>query len=53
MGIARDIGGEDVFFESKGEAIATIFKRLDPEICQRCTARIFNECKSVPPPPPP
>ena len=53
MGIARDIGGEDVFFESKGEAIATIFKRLEPEICQRCTARIFNECKSVPPPPPP
>ena len=52
MGIAKSIGGEEVFFESKGEAIAAIFKQLDPDICQRCTVRIFNECKAVPRPSP-
>jgi SulP family sulfate permease len=35
-------------FPDKLTAIATIFKRLDPEICRHCTARIFRECKTAP-----
>ena len=34
-------------FASKSVAIADIFTRLDPEICRRCTARIFYECQQV------
>ena len=49
MGILNEIG-TDHLYESKGEAIASVFKRVDPEICKRCTARVFNECKSIPPP---
>jgi len=41
--------GTETIFETKNEAIAHIVTtRLDPEICARCTARIFHEC---PPPP--
>ena len=36
-------------FADKRTAIASIFSKLDPDICRRCTARIFWECKSVPP----
>ncbi len=38
-----DIGTDNIF-ESKEEAIATIYERLDRTRCDRCTARIFNEC---------
>lgn len=41
--------GRDHVFGSKAEAIGEIFCRLDPEICRRCTARIFEECAAVPP----
>ncbi|BAZ95326.1 sulfate transporter [Thiohalobacter thiocyanaticus] len=44
------IGAENIF-EGKGEAIRTVFDRLDPDICRRCTARIFNECASREPTP--
>src|SRR5690606_34226560 len=37
--------GEDRIFDAKHVAIADIFSRLDPEICRRCTARIFYECQ--------
>ena len=40
--------GKDVTFESKGEAIAEIFNRMDRSICRRCDKRIFNECGTVP-----
>ena len=40
--------GEDNLFESKGEAIAEVFNRLDRNICQRCEKRIFSECQSLP-----
>ncbi len=39
----KAIGGDHVF-DSKTDAIATIFKRLDPDICRTCKARIFREC---------
>ena len=46
-GFTRVLGPEHQF-PDKRVAIATIFKRLDKDICQRCTARIFWECQSVP-----
>jgi SulP family sulfate permease len=48
-GYLLDIG-TDYIYESKAEAIADIFTRLDPEICKHCTARIFIECRTVPGP---
>ena len=40
--------GEENMFDSKAEAIAGIFERLDPDICSRCDNRIFLECSSRP-----
>jgi len=40
--------GPEHQFPDKRVAIATIFAKLDPQICRTCTARIFWECKSVP-----
>ncbi len=53
-----DAIGEDNVFDSKGDAIAGIFGRLDKSICSTCTRRIFVECQTIPvpgesePPPP-
>jgi SulP family sulfate permease len=46
-GYMADIG-EDNLFDSKGEAISEVFKRLDRRICQRCDVRIFSECQGLP-----
>ena len=46
-----DVLGPEHQFSDKFTAIATIFTKLDPEICRHCSARIFQECASVPPPP--
>lgn len=51
-GFTRLLGPEHQF-PDKRSAIATIFTRLDPAICRQCTARIFEECKTVPGPNPP
>lgn len=48
-GFTRLLGAEHQFAD-KRSAIATIFTRLDPAICRQCTARIFDECRSVPGP---
>ncbi len=48
-GFTRLLGPEHQF-PDKRTAIATIFTRLDPQICRTCTARIFWECKTVPTP---
>lgn len=48
-GFTRLLGPEHQF-PDKRTAIATIFPKLDPEICRQCRARIFWECQSVPPP---
>jgi sulfate permease, SulP family len=42
--------GPEHQFPDKFTAIATIFNKLDPEICRHCTARIFWECQSAPGP---
>ena len=43
-----DALGEDHFFDSKSEAIQTIFLKLQRESCKKCERRIFQECQSVP-----
>ena len=48
-GFTRVLGPEHQF-PDKRTAIATIFNKLDKGICQRCTARIFWECQTVPGP---
>jgi len=40
--------GEDAVFRDKREAIARIFEALDPGVCARCRARIFEECPARP-----
>jgi len=42
-----DIGTDNIF-ETKEEAIAYIYERLDRNICDHCTARIFLECGPPP-----
>jgi SulP family sulfate permease len=37
-------------FATKGQAIAAIFERLDRRVCATCRARIFEECRRLPPP---
>ncbi len=42
--------GEENVFRGKQEAFATVFQKLDRDICATCRARIFLECKTLPPP---
>ncbi|UMB60047.1 SulP family inorganic anion transporter [Lutibacter sp. A80] len=37
--------GEENFFKDKHTAIATIYKKLDKEVCATCTVKIFEECR--------
>ncbi len=46
-GFTRLLGPEHQF-PDKRVAIATIFPKLDPQICSTCTARIFWECQTAP-----
>ena len=48
-GFTRVLGPEHQF-PDKRTAIAAIFQKLDPQICQACTARIFWECRTLPEP---
>jgi len=47
-GFFKELGSENVF-RSKRDAISGIFPMLDRSICERCSARIFEECASIPP----
>lgn len=42
--------GDGHIFPDKRSAIAAIVPRLDPAICARCTARVFEECAGQPAP---
>ena len=37
--------GNNHFFDSKGQAISSIYKRLDRSVCLTCNALIFKECQ--------
>jgi SulP family sulfate permease len=37
--------GKDRIFESKSDAIESIIKKLDHDICRNCPHRIFQECQ--------
>ncbi|MDH5711712.1 MAG: SulP family inorganic anion transporter [Gammaproteobacteria bacterium] len=39
----KKIGGSN-FFDTKNQAIASIYKRLDRNVCKECQSLIFNEC---------
>jgi SulP family sulfate permease len=43
--------GEDHVFPDKRSAIAAIVPKLDPAVCARCRARVFEECAGQPGPP--
>jgi SulP family sulfate permease len=45
--------GEGHVFADKRSAIAAIVPRLDPQVCARCRARVFEECAGRPGPPAP
>lgn len=45
-GYLADIG-EDCVFESKSTGLPAVVAELDHTRCERCTARIFNECPEV------
>ena len=51
LGFVQQLGSDHVF-PSKRAAIGGIFPRLDPAICARCTVRLYEECNTLPPPPP-
>jgi SulP family sulfate permease len=39
-----EVIGEEQIFRHKGDAIRTIYSRLDSSVCRDCKARIFHEC---------
>ena len=43
-GYLEDIGKDNIF-PVKSRAVGFIYQKLDSEICRRCQARIFRECK--------
>ncbi len=45
-GQADEVGRENIF-DHKGDAIETVYPRLDPTVCRTCTVRIFRECRAT------
>jgi SulP family sulfate permease len=45
-GFAATLGDANIF-QSKSDAIASIFGRLDRDVCKGCDKRIFKECASI------
>jgi sulfate permease, SulP family len=49
-GGAMESVGEENVFHGKHQAFASVFAKLDRDICATCRARIFLECATLPPP---
>jgi SulP family sulfate permease len=49
LGFTEELGPGHVF-PTKRAAISAIFMRLDRTLCAHCTARVFEECGTLPPP---
>ncbi len=49
VGFLDELGSDHVF-PAKRIAIAAIFERLDRAVCARCRVRLYEECRSLPPP---
>ncbi len=47
VGFTQELGADHIF-PTKRIAIRTIFQCLDRNICARCTARVYEECLTVP-----
>ncbi|HHC80332.1 MAG TPA: SulP family inorganic anion transporter [Flavobacteriia bacterium] len=45
-GFLKKIGYSN-FFVDKNSAIASIYKKLNKDICATCTVRVFDECKTL------
>ena len=50
-GFIEEIGRKNLF-GGRRQAIGSVFARLDRSVCERCTARIFLECRELPSPRP-
>ena len=37
--------GNHHFFDTKGQAISSLYKRLDKKVCETCRAQVFKECQ--------
>lgn len=37
--------GNSHFFDKKKHAIASIYRKLDSDVCETCEVRVFNECQ--------
>jgi SulP family sulfate permease len=48
VGYTQELGVDHIF-PTKRAAIASIFERLDRDICAHCSARVFEECRTLPP----
>ncbi len=45
-GYADDIGHENCF-QSKTVALNHIFEKLDKQVCENCSLRVFRECEGL------
>ncbi|MCP5410034.1 MAG: SulP family inorganic anion transporter [Chromatiaceae bacterium] len=43
-GFVKKVGNQ-YFFDRKKEAIASIYRRLNQDLCDKCEVHIFNECE--------
>jgi SulP family sulfate permease len=40
-----EVLGDDHIIVHKSEALSTVYRQLDSDVCRRCTLRVFEECQ--------